>query len=191
MGPYVSFSNKLTASLTLALIYLQGQVQYKDQPNWKLQRTATSQSMMPLPSVQCSMYRSTDLVHVVPQYQQLPQLLRSEYWVNNCTRCRIKPDVPRAMVLADPAACKHRRSMRSQYALVGVRASPTHASAKTSMQARNMGLLPHRSASVPQNIGAITKSGGHEKNQYSLQIQILTNSLDNHVDRDGQVNVFN
>ena len=60
------------------------------------------------------------------------------------------------MVLAEPAACKHRRTISNQYAFVGTSASPTHAPHKTTMQPMNIGRLPHLSDMVPQNMGAIT-----------------------------------
>ena len=61
---------------------------------------------------------------------------------------------PTAMVLADPAACKHRRIISNQYAEVGTKASPTHDKANMRRQAAVIGLLPTVSESVPHNMGA-------------------------------------
>ena len=66
--------------------------------------------------------------------------------------------LPRAIVLADPAAWIHRSSINNQYADVGTRASPTHDRDKTIMQARIMGLRPQRSERVPQNMGAVNET---------------------------------
>ena len=62
--------------------------------------------------------------------------------------------LPSAMVLAEPAACRQRSTMSSQYASVGTSARPTHANESTTMHPINIGRLPHRSDKVPQNIGA-------------------------------------
>src|SRR5258705_9960841 len=62
--------------------------------------------------------------------------------------------IPKAIVLATPTAWRHRRINRSQYALVGVRASPTQDRHKIRRQARKIGRLPILSAIVPQNMGA-------------------------------------
>ncbi len=61
---------------------------------------------------------------------------------------------PIAIVLAEPAACRHRRTMSNQYAEVGTRASPMHDNDRTKRQAIVMGRLPTLSESVPQIIGA-------------------------------------
>lgn len=45
-------------------------------------------------------------------------------------------DVPRAIVLAEPAAWKDLRNIKSQYADVGTRAKATHDSASVVRQAR-------------------------------------------------------
>jgi hypothetical protein len=58
------------------------------------------------------------------------------------------------MVLAEPAAWRHRKSTNSQYALVGVRASPTQDRHNVRRQAMKTGRLPTLSAIVPHNIGA-------------------------------------
>ena len=63
-------------------------------------------------------------------------------------------NVPNATVLAEPAACTHRRSISSQYADVGVSARPTHDSASSVRQAMNESRRPYLSAKVPQNVGA-------------------------------------
>jgi len=62
--------------------------------------------------------------------------------------------IPKAIVLATPTAWRHRRITRSQYALVGVRASPTQDKPKIRRQTRKIGRLPILSAIVPQNMGA-------------------------------------
>lgn len=59
-----------------------------------------------------------------------------------------------AIVLADPAACMHRRTINSQYAEVGVRATPTHARASSTRQPMKASRLPALSENVPQIMGA-------------------------------------
>ena len=61
---------------------------------------------------------------------------------------------PIAIVLADPAACRIRSIISSQYALVGIRANPTQASARTPRQNDKTSLLPKESDKVPKSIGA-------------------------------------
>lgn len=62
---------------------------------------------------------------------------------------------PRAIVLADPAACRHRNNTNNQYASVGTRPIPMQARESTRRQAMKTGRLPTLSASVPHNIGAV------------------------------------
>lgn len=69
--------------------------------------------------------------------------------------------LPKATVLAEPAACTHRNTTRSQYASVGTSANPTHDSESTRRQARSIGRLPILSDNVPQNIGAERLSVQH------------------------------
>ena len=68
--------------------------------------------------------------------------------------------------------------MSSQYALVGVRARPTHESARTTRHARNIGRRPHRSPRVPQNIGA---DEGLSTPVYVKEQRVLTDTLQDHV----------
>jgi len=63
-----------------------------------------------------------------------------------------------ATVLADPAACRIRSIINSQYASVGIRANPTQASARTPRQKDKTNLLPIESDKVPKSIGAIALS---------------------------------
>lgn len=58
------------------------------------------------------------------------------------------------MVLADPAACKQRKSTNNQYAEVETSASPTQDTERVARQAKIMGLRPQRSDNVPHTIGA-------------------------------------
>jgi hypothetical protein len=80
--------------------------------------------------------------------------------------------------------------MRSQYADVGTSASPTQDNANRRRQAINMGLLPQRSAAVPQNIGAST----NKLNQLDIAFNgegygaAHTDTLKHQVYRDGEVN---
>lgn len=66
--------------------------------------------------------------------------------------------IPIAMVLAEPAACKQRRSMRSQKSEVGTKASPIHDSDKISRHAAEIGRRPTWSETGPHSMGAIILS---------------------------------
>lgn len=65
-------------------------------------------------------------------------------------------NIPIASVLADPAAWRQRKTIRSQYADVGTSANPTHESERSNRQAAAIGRRPRVSDKVPQNIGAIS-----------------------------------
>jgi hypothetical protein len=60
---------------------------------------------------------------------------------------------PKAIVLADPAAWKHLKTIKSQYAFVGTRARPMQDKSSSVRHMRYTGRLPIRSAKIPQNIG--------------------------------------
>ena len=104
----------------------------------------------------------------VPHPEEAPSLRRSGDICDDARTCNVKrlvrmevsdtaadQDLPSATVLAEPAACTHRRTMSNQYALVGTSASPTQARDRTIIHPINMGLLPQRSDNVPQNMGAL------------------------------------
>jgi len=63
--------------------------------------------------------------------------------------------IPRAIVLAHPAAWRHRRSISNQNAVVGVSARPTHDKMSIARQTKKVGLLPSWSDKGPQAIGAV------------------------------------
>lgn len=67
----------------------------------------------------------------------------------------VAEDSPRAIVLAEPAAWKHRNNKSNQYASVGTSASPTHEIHNSIKQIMNKGRLPIRSDKVPHSMGAV------------------------------------